>query len=91
MGIIYILNVILCRTWLFRSWGRIGTKIGGSKLDVMSDLHQAKAEFRALYLEKTGNDFRNRDEFVKMPDHMYPIDIDYGQVIKTYSLIFHLH
>lgn len=79
----YKLQILLSdsskQTWLFRSWGRIGTKIGGSKLDTMSDLHQAKAEFRALYLEKTGNDFRKRDEFVKMPDCMYPIDIDYGQ------------
>ncbi|KAK9500018.1 hypothetical protein O3M35_002931 [Rhynocoris fuscipes] len=67
------------RIWLFRSWGRIGTKIGGHKNDSMKDINHAIRMFKELYFERTGNDFDNRDNFVKQPDHMYPIDIDYGQ------------
>lgn len=65
--------------WVFRSWGRIGTTIGGNKCDKKSDLHEALAEFEALYEEKTGNSWKNRSTCEKVPGRMYPIDIDYGQ------------
>ncbi|KAL1117298.1 hypothetical protein AAG570_004624 [Ranatra chinensis] len=64
--------------WVFRSWGRIGTTIGGSKLDPMETLQQAKSHFKAVYLDQTGNKFSNRHNFVKVPNGFYPIDIDYG-------------
>ncbi|KAF7995152.1 hypothetical protein HCN44_004624 [Aphidius gifuensis] len=63
------------RYWLFRSWGRIGTTIGGKKCDGMS-LDEAIKEFERLYLEKSGNHWMNRKEFVKKPKMMYPIDVD---------------
>lgn len=67
------------RYWLFRSWGRIGTTIGDCKVQEMKTLHQAKAEFCALYEEKTGNQWDSRHHFVKVPGRMYPVDIDYGE------------
>lgn len=30
-----------------------------------------------MYADKTGNDFRNRNNFVKVPGRMYPIDVQY--------------
>lgn len=65
------------RCYLFRSWGRIGTTIGGNKLDSMSRDECVK-QFEALYEEKTGNAWRNRAYFVKVSHLMYPIDIDDG-------------
>lgn len=66
------------RFWLFRAWGRIGTTIGGNKLEKMSTLQTAQNSFEDLYLEKSGNHWENRACFVKVPGKMYPIDIDYG-------------
>lgn len=64
--------------WVFRAWGRIGTTIGGNKLERFSNLIEAQESFKYYYLEKTGNQFENRANFVKVPHCMYPIDIDYS-------------
>lgn len=68
------------RYWVFRSWGRIGTTIGGTKRDDCSTLPQAIALFEKHYQEKSGNPFsaHNTSNFVKRPGLMCPIDIDYG-------------
>ncbi|XP_050310535.1 poly [ADP-ribose] polymerase [Anthonomus grandis grandis] len=66
------------RYWLFRSWGRIGTTVGGNKTEEKHSLHDAKREFEELYEEKSGNAWEDRCDFVKVPGKMYPIDIDYG-------------
>ncbi|XP_063703096.1 poly [ADP-ribose] polymerase isoform X2 [Culicoides brevitarsis] len=66
------------RYWLFRAWGRIGTTIGGNKVDNFADLEEAKEKFEELYEEKTGNMWNFRHQFVKRPGKMYPIDVDYG-------------
>uniref|UniRef100_A0A1A9VJ13 NAD(+) ADP-ribosyltransferase n=1 Tax=Glossina austeni TaxID=7395 RepID=A0A1A9VJ13_GLOAU len=71
------------RFWVFRSWGRIGTTIGGHKLEKFPNLNEAIESFKALYLEKSGNDFENRDKFVKVTGRMYPIDIDYSEEAKV--------
>ena len=44
----------------------------------------AKDEFKALYLDKTGNDFGTKN-FQKYPMKFYPLDIDYGDV-RTFRL-----
>lgn len=44
----------------------------------MGTLMDAKRQFKALYEEKSGNMWENRDNFVKVPGRMYPIDVDYG-------------
>uniref|UniRef100_A0A671NI15 Poly [ADP-ribose] polymerase n=1 Tax=Sinocyclocheilus anshuiensis TaxID=1608454 RepID=A0A671NI15_9TELE len=51
--------------WVFRSWGRVGTTIGGNKLD-------------NVYEEKTGNAWASSN-FTKYPNKFYPLEIDYGQ------------
>lgn len=65
--------------WVFRSWGRIGTTIGGNKLEQFSDLHGAKRAFFQQYEEKTGNTWEDRHDFKKHPGLFCPIDIDYGE------------
>lgn len=69
--------------WVFRSWGRIGTTIGSTKLENYTSLTEAKNSFTAVYLDKTGNDFANHANFVKVPGLMYPIDIDYTEEAKV--------
>ncbi|XP_047370272.1 poly [ADP-ribose] polymerase [Vespa velutina] len=72
--------------WLFRSWGRIGTTIGGTKLEV-APLDDCIMKFEELYEEKSGNNWRNRKDFVKVPNKMYPIDIDHGDDEDTSQLL----
>lgn len=72
--------------WLFRSWGRIGTTIGGTKLEV-APLDQCVTKFEELYEEKSGNVWRNRKHFVKVPNRMCPIDIDHGESEDTSSYL----
>lgn len=66
------------RYWVYRGWGRIGTTVGGNKADEMGTLQNAKKQFCSLYQEKSGNSWSNRNNFVKVPGKMYPIDVDYG-------------
>ncbi|XP_018568768.1 poly [ADP-ribose] polymerase [Anoplophora glabripennis] len=66
--------------WLFRSWGRIGTTIGGNKVEPMSTLVEAKKQFRSFYEAKTGNAWEQHNFFVKVPGRMCPIDVDYGDM-----------
>ena len=42
------------RFWLFRSWGRIGTTIGGKNCDEMGGLREATVEFKRHFKDKTG-------------------------------------
>lgn len=65
--------------WVFRAWGRIGTTIGGKKVEKFSGLYDAKENFEEQYLDKTGNEWADRDNFVKRPNRYYPLDIDYGE------------
>ncbi|KAJ2939633.1 hypothetical protein O0L34_g14353 [Tuta absoluta] len=64
--------------WLFRSWGRIGTTIGGSKTEDCKSLHDALRKFGDLYMEKTDNPWECREYFEKVPGGYYPIEVDYG-------------
>lgn len=67
------------RYWLFRSWGRIGTNIGGSRVEDMTSKANAIAKFKDLYEERTGNDWSDRDNFIKVPSKMYPVDVEYDE------------
>ncbi|KAK2177762.1 hypothetical protein NP493_581g01048 [Ridgeia piscesae] len=66
------------RYWLFRSWGRVGTTIGGDKTEVFYSLNNAIDAFCHLYEDKTGNEWEDRKNFTKYPNKFYPLDIDYG-------------
>ncbi|XP_017099086.2 poly [ADP-ribose] polymerase isoform X1 [Drosophila bipectinata] len=65
--------------WIFRSWGRIGTTIGNSKLEEFGSIAEAINTFKKVYVDKTGNDFEKRNQFVKMAGRMYPIDVQYEE------------
>ncbi|CAH2107562.1 unnamed protein product [Euphydryas editha] len=65
--------------WLFRSWGRIGTPIGGTKVEECKTLNEAVDKFENLYMEKTQNPWEERQNFIKMPESYYPIDTDYSE------------
>ncbi|XP_057321273.1 poly [ADP-ribose] polymerase-like [Microplitis mediator] len=71
--------------WLFRSWGRIGTTIGGHKTESMA-LEDCISTFKELYHEKSGNHWENRDMFVKYPRLMYPIDTEDSDDSKVGTL-----
>ncbi|XP_041832319.1 poly [ADP-ribose] polymerase 1 [Melanotaenia boesemani] len=66
------------RYWVFRSWGRVGTTIGGNKLDKFHDKNSALDNFLCVYKEKTGNEWCSSN-FTKYPNKFYPLEIDYGQ------------
>ncbi|XP_057679588.1 poly [ADP-ribose] polymerase 1-like [Corythoichthys intestinalis] len=66
------------RYWVFRSWGRVGTTIGGNKLEEVDDKTSALSTFLSVYKEKTGNDW-GASNFTKYPNKFYPLEIDYGQ------------
>ncbi|KAL5102686.1 Poly ADP-ribose polymerase 1 [Taenia crassiceps] len=63
--------------WVFRAWGRIGTDIGGSKVERFVSLDVAMQHFHDLFLEKTGNPWgTERANFVKMPRKFYPLELE---------------
>ncbi|KAI3380013.1 hypothetical protein SNEBB_000031 [Seison nebaliae] len=66
--------------YLFRSWGRIGTTIGSSKLeDFDDDIDYCKDQFNHLFSEKTGNSFDIPIEHMtKNPGKLFPLDIDFS-------------
>ncbi|XP_064601493.1 LOW QUALITY PROTEIN: poly [ADP-ribose] polymerase 1-like [Liolophura sinensis] len=64
--------------WLFKAWGRVGTTIGGNRLEKCSNARHAIDAFKQLYAEKTRNEWENRHEFIKYPNKFYPLEIDYG-------------
>uniref|UniRef100_A0A668AM42 Poly [ADP-ribose] polymerase n=1 Tax=Myripristis murdjan TaxID=586833 RepID=A0A668AM42_9TELE len=73
------------RYWVFRSWGRVGTTIGGNKLDKFHDKNSAMDNFLGVYKEKTGNAWGSTN-FTKYPNKFYPLEIDYGQVLAYIDL-----
>src|SRR5439155_669168 len=73
----YMLQLIehdsLPKWYLFRKYGRIGTKIGGNKLEEFGSLQKARSHFGALYLDKTGNAWEDRHRFDKKAGKFYPV------------------
>ncbi|KAG5455232.1 Poly [ADP-ribose] polymerase 1 [Clonorchis sinensis] len=65
--------------WVFRAWGRIGTTIGGTKLEKFTTASAARQSFEDLYLEKTGNEWKDRANFQKKPHKFYEMELDYGE------------
>ena len=61
--------------FLSSSWGRIGTSCFSSKIEYFESLHLASAEFEKKYQEKTGNDWTNRDNFVRVPGKFSPVEV----------------
>ncbi|KAK3784634.1 hypothetical protein RRG08_003441 [Elysia crispata] len=65
--------------WLFRAWGRVGTTIGGNKVERCGSRNSVISNFKEMYLQKTGNNWEDRKNFQKVPSKFYPLEIDYGQ------------
>jgi len=55
--------------------------VGGNKVEKFGSQGRAVEHFKALYADKTNNEWENRNNFKKFPNKFYPLDIDYGQVI----------
>jgi predicted DNA-binding WGR domain protein len=66
--------------YLFRSWGRVGTTIGGNKLEEYRSKKDAIEGFQGLYYEKTGNHWAYRKSAVKIANKFFPLEIDFGDV-----------
>lgn len=69
--------------WIFRSWGRIGTKVGNTKLEKCSSAQEACSQFEELYMEKSGNMWNSGMPFQKRAGLYYPIDVDYDDDDKA--------
>ncbi|KHJ87626.1 Poly(ADP-ribose) polymerase catalytic domain protein [Oesophagostomum dentatum] len=69
--------------YLFRSWGRVGTTIGGNKTETFNDEHSAVASFERLFLEKTGNYWQHKDNFEKKPGLMGLIETDFSELDQS--------
>ncbi|XP_044314316.1 poly [ADP-ribose] polymerase isoform X1 [Drosophila rhopaloa] len=75
----------MAKYWIFRSWGRIGTSIGSSKVEEYDTSYSAKKKFNEIYADKTGNEFEQRGNFVKITGRMYPIEIQYDVDSKLFT------
>lgn len=64
---------------LFRSWGRIGTVIGGSLCDAMSR-DAAVETFEFHFMDKSANEWKHRGSFTKKPSKYFIMELDYGPV-----------
>jgi poly [ADP-ribose] polymerase 1 len=67
------------RWYIFRAWGRVGTSIGGNRLDEHHSKSNAQEAFYNFYYDKTGNEWSNRNSFTKIPGKFFPIEVDYGE------------
>ncbi|KAF6773038.1 hypothetical protein AHF37_07707 [Paragonimus kellicotti] len=65
---------------VFRAWGRIGTTIGGTKVEKFTTASAARHAFEELYFEKTGNEWKDRENFQKKPGKFYEMELDYADV-----------
>ena len=71
------------RWWVFRSWGKLGTTIGGHKVDNFDDKKKAIKMFSTTYKDKTGNLWTTGSQkFQKHPNKFYPLDIDFGAKVQ---------
>ena len=69
--------------YLYRAWGRVGTNIGGSKVEKGRN-YDLRRDFKCLYQEKTGNSWDNRNYFEKKAGKFFPVDVDYEVVSKIF-------
>ena len=76
---------------MFRSWGRVGTTIGGTKLEDFGDLTEAKESFKFQFADKTGNRWSKRKEFAKKAGKMQgrdSIELILSQKTVSFSLAY---
>ena len=88
----YIIQVLqkdadLDTFYVWRHWGRTGSKVGDTKLERGHTAATAVAQFKELYQDKTGNAFDKRSQFEKKPGLMYEVDIQYADEQRLQQLI----
>ncbi|WKY09054.1 hypothetical protein Q1695_001866 [Nippostrongylus brasiliensis] len=66
--------------YLFRSWGRVGTVIGGNRTEVFHNKDKAVSAFEQLFLEKSGNNWKKKDNFKKLPGYMDMVETDFSEL-----------
>ncbi|RWR99425.1 poly [ADP-ribose] polymerase 1-like protein, partial [Dinothrombium tinctorium] len=64
--------------WVYRAWGRIGTDIGGDKLEKFKLKSNAIDNFCEVFLEHTGNEWKKKKEFKKLPGRYHIVETHYG-------------
>lgn len=67
--------------YLFRSWGRIGTTIGGNMCEEM-EKEDAVSTFEFHFMDKSGNEWKDRERFVKKPSRYFIMELDYGPEVS---------
>uniref|UniRef100_A0A183FRW2 Poly [ADP-ribose] polymerase n=1 Tax=Heligmosomoides polygyrus TaxID=6339 RepID=A0A183FRW2_HELPZ len=67
--------------YLFRSWGRVGTAIGGTRTEVFRLEEDAIDAFEQLFLEKSGNRWKNKSSFKKLPGYMDLVETDFTELV----------
>ena len=84
-----VLYFTLLSWWVFRSWGKLGTDIGGKKVDPFISKDKAIKMFTNTCKEKTGNIWSNsKQTFVKCAGKFYPLDIDFGAKVFISIIVF---
>ena len=73
--------------WVFRSWGRIGTKIGDSKIEKFPSAESACDYFESLFAEKTGNVFNSGMPLKKQGGKYFPVEVDYDDDEKVKKIV----
>ncbi|XP_068632597.1 poly [ADP-ribose] polymerase-like [Battus philenor] len=66
--------------WVFRSWGRTGTSVGGKMLETFPSITEAMIQFKSIYMKKTKYGSFSGHHFVKMPKAYVPLDINYEDI-----------
>lgn len=61
--------------WVFRAWGRIGTKIGDTETSTHGQIDDAITEFEHHFQKQTSNKWGN--PFKKLPGKFAMVEIDY--------------
>ncbi|RCN44675.1 Poly(ADP-ribose) polymerase catalytic domain protein [Ancylostoma caninum] len=74
--------------YLFRSWGRVGTVIGGTRTETFRNEENAVEAFEQLFSEKSGNEWANKDNFKKLPGRMDLVDTDFTAVVNLLRCLF---
>ncbi len=66
--------------YVFRSWGRVGTTIGGTKTETFEDKEDALENFKMIFEDKTGNRWsaHRKGNFQKAAGKFFIMDLDMG-------------
>lgn len=67
---------------LWKSWGRVGTAIGRSSVNNCFNKNGAMSAFAEKFLEKTGNNWEDRENFKKQSGKFNYVNVAYAEDVK---------